>query len=224
MYFVKHFLICICFILFNLVGFAQINQYHDDGTRHGLWEKKFEGTEQIRYTGRFDHGVEVGKFKFYKRGFSSQPTAIKTFSNKGRVADLVYYSQAGNVISKGRLVNRKREGTWLHYHKNSSKVLTEENYKEDKLNGKQTTFYDNGHVAETTEYVEGKKEGKQLVYSVKDILIKEFTYQNGVLEGINKFYSGKGNLIIEGNYKNDKKVGTWKYYENGKLINEKTYK
>ncbi len=221
---VKHFLIGIFLVLFSAVSFAQINQYHADGTRHGLWEKKFKGTDQIRYTGRFDHGVEVGEFKFYKRGFSNQPSAIKTFSNNGRVADLVYYSQNGNVISKGRLVNRNREGKWLHYHKNSTKVLTEENYKEDQLHGLQTTYYDNGHVAETIEYVEGKKHGKQLVYSVKDILIKEFTYENGLLEGINKFYTGRGILTIEGNYHNDKKIGVWKYYENSKLVNEKTYK
>ncbi len=221
---VKHFLIYI-FLGFSIFSVsAQINQYHADGTRHGLWEKKFDGTDQIRYTGRFDHGVEVGEFKFYKRGFSNQPSAIKTFSNNGRVANLVYYSQSGYIISKGQLVNRKREGKWLHFHKNSSKILTEEYFKDDKLHGLQTTYYDNGHIAETTEYVDGKKQGKQLVYSVKDILIKEFTYENGVLEGVNKFYTGRGILSIEGNYHNDKKTGVWKYYENGKLVNEKTYK
>lgn len=221
---VKHFLIHGCLVLFNLSVFAQINQYHSDGTRDGLWEKKFKGTEQIRYTGRFDHGVEIGEFKFYKRGFSTQPSAIKTFSNQGRIADLVYYSQRGNVISKGRLVNKKREGKWLHYHRNSSKVMTEEHYKNDLLDGLMTTYYDNGHIAETTEYSKGKKQGKQLVYSVKDVLIKEFTYENGVLEGVNKFYSGRGILIIEGNYRNDKKIGVWKYYEGGKLVREKLYK
>ncbi len=224
MYFIKHFLILCCFILNNLVCYGQINQYHTDGTRHGLWEKKFKGTDQIRYTGRFDHGVEVGEFKFYKKGFSTQPSAIKTFSNNGRIADLVYYSQKGTIISKGRLVGRKREGKWLHYHRNSTKIMTEENYKEDLLNGLMTTYYDNGHVAETTEYEKGKKHGKQLVYSVKDVLIKEFTYSNGVLEGSNKFYSGRGVLIIEGNYHNDKKTGVWKYYEGDKLVREKLYK
>lgn len=221
---IKYFLIHIFFVFFSIAGIAQINQHHADGTRHGLWEKKFKGTEQVRYIGRFNHGVEVGQFKFYKRGFSSQPSAIKTFSDNGKIADLVYYSQGGNVISRGRLVDRKREGEWLHYHKNSKQVLTREYYKDNELDGIQTTYYDNGHVAETIEYLSGKKNGKQLVYSVKDILIKEFTYQNNVLEGLNRFYSGRGNLIIEGNYHNDKKVGTWKYYENKKLVREKVYK
>jgi len=224
MVFAKHFTIYVLLGFFCSGIFAQINQYHADGTRHGLWEKKFEGTEQIRYTGKFDHGVEVGEFKFYKRGFSNQPSAIKTFSNNGTVANLVYYSQRGNIISKGQLINKKREGEWLHYHRNSTKILTKENFKDDQLYGLQTTYYDNGHIAETTEYVAGKKNGKQLVYSLKDILIKEFTYENGVLEGPNKFYTGRGKLTIEGNYHKDKKVGVWKYYENEKLVNEKLYK
>jgi len=203
--------------------FSQVNQYHDDGTRHGLWEKKFEGTDQIRYTGNFDHGVEIGVFKYYLKGFPQHPSAIKTFLKKGEEAEIVYYSQKGKVISKGKLINRKREGKWEYYHNRSGNVMTIENYKNDVLEGQRVIYYENKQISETAEYQQGKKEGKQLVYSVKGVLIKEFTYKNDMLEGVNKFFNGRGQLTIEGKFEKNKKIGIWKYYAQGKLVKQKQY-
>ena len=53
------------FILTSSLLFAQqenSNQVDANGKRHGKWTKYFEGTEQIRYTGEFNHGQEVGTF------------------------------------------------------------------------------------------------------------------------------------------------------------------
>lgn len=216
-----HFLIAFSFIAQSFFG--QINQYHEDGTRHGLWEKKFDKTDQIRYTGNFNHGIEIGKFKYYTKGFPKQPSAVKSFSDKGRKAEIIYYTQKGTPISKGTLINRKREGRWEYFHNRSSNLMMVENYENDVLQGTVTSYYQNKQISETTQYVNGKKEGKQLVYSIKGILIKEFTYLNNLLNGSNKFYNGKGLLTINGNYNKNKKIGVWKYYENSKLIKEKQY-
>jgi len=219
---VKHFLIKL-FFTFSSIAFSQANQYHEDGTRHGLWEKKFPGTDQIRYTGNFDHGVEIGEFKYYTKGYSKHPSAIKTFSENGTVAEIVYFTQLGKKISHGKLINRKREGKWEYFHNRSGNLMMVENYVNDLLEGTRTSYYENKQASETIEFVKGKKEGKQLVYSVKGTLIKEFTYKNDVLNGPNKFFTGKGVLIIDGNYKNNKKTGLWKYYQNGQLVKEKQY-
>ncbi len=211
------------FFLFSLSIFSQVNQYHEDGTRHGLWEKKFEGTDQIRYTGNFNRGIETGEFKFYTRGFPKQPSAIKTFSENGKKAQIVYYSQRGKKISEGQLIDRKREGKWKYYHNKSGNIMMIENYQNDMLQGTRTSYYDNNQISETIEFVNNNKEGKQLIYSVNGVLIKEFTYRNNKLHGANKFFNGKGELTIDGNYRNNKKTGVWKYYKGGNLIREKQY-
>ncbi len=211
------------FFLFSLSIFSQVNQYHDDGTRHGLWEKKFDGTDQIRYTGNFNRGVEIGEFKYFSKGFPKQPSAIKTFSENGKKAAIVYYSQRGKKISKGQLIERKREGKWEYYHNGSGNIMMVENYQNDMLQGTRTSYYENKQISETIEFVNDKKEGKQLIYSVNGTLIKEFTYKNNKLHGPNKFFNGKGELTIDGNYKNNKKTGVWKYYNGGNLIREKQY-
>lgn len=210
-------------VLFVNLLFSQINQYHSDGTRHGLWEKKFEGSDQIRYTGNFNHGVEVGVFKFYTKGFPKQASAVKTFFDNGKKANIVYYAQNGKEIAKGVLIDKKREGKWEYYHNITGNIMTEEFYENDQLEGTRTTYYDNKQVSETIEYKNGKKEGKQLVYSIKGVLIKEYTYKNDLLEGINKIFTGKGVLRIEGNFKQNKKTGLWSYYDYGKLIRQKQY-
>ena len=214
-----------CFTLFNTnIIKAQKNQFDADGKRHGLWQKNFEGTNQIRYTGTFDHGNETGTFKFYAQGFPKKPSAIKEFSENGKKALVTFYTQKGNVISKGHLVNKKREGEWKYYHKDSDKLMMVENYVNDKLEGERLSYYNNGQVSEKSNFVNGKKEGQELVYSLKGVVLKEFNYKNDLLNGINKYFNGKGELTIEGMYKNNKKIGVWKYYENGKLVREKKQK
>lgn len=220
------FIINTLFLIYGAVSLAQINQYHDDGTRHGVWEKMFEGTKQIRYSGTFDHGIEVGDFKFYTRGFTKQPTAIKTFSENGKKAEVRFYFQNGKLISKGIELNRKKEGKWEYYHnKRNDRLMMVEYYENGLLEGERLSYYESGAVSEKINFLHGKKQGKQLVYSVKGVLIKEFTFENDELNGANKFYSGKGVLIIEGIYKDDKKQGLWKYYDaQGNFTREKRYK
>ena len=204
---------------------AQVNQYNEDGTRQGLWQKNFEGTNQIRYIGQFNKGIEVGEFRFFKKGFPNMPTAIKIFSENGTKADVTFFTQRGNVICKGVERNKKREGKWIYYHRDGKKVMVEEYYVDGKQEGEQITYYENGVVSERVSYVNDQKHGKELVYSVKGVLIKEFTYVNGLLEGVNKFYSGRGHITIEGMYKQNKKIGVWNYYDaNGKIIDQKRHK
>ena len=219
------FLIYTLIFIISIVTNAQKNQYHEDGTRHGVWEKKFEGTEQVRYSGQFDHGVEIGDFKFYSKGFPKQATAIKTFSENGKKAQIRFYSQRGKLISQGVEIDRKKEGKWEYYHNNSDKIMMVEYYENGLLEGERVSYYESGVVSEKISFLNGKKHGKQLVYSVKEVLIKEFTYANDELNGVNKFFTGRGILSIEGIYKDDKKQGVWKYYDaTGNLINEKRYR
>lgn len=212
-------------LLLFLTAFSyaqEINQFDADGKRHGVWKKNFEGTKQLRYEGTFDHGKEVGEFKFYKLiKRKSVLTATKLFNANDASAEVKFFASTGKVISEGKMMGKKYIGEWKYYHNRSSQVMTQENYNDKgELEGEKLVYYKDGVVAERANYIAGKLEGKSYWYSVKGVVLKEFLYENDELHGIAKYFNGKGELLAEGNYKNGKKDGIWKYYDNGKLTKE----
>ena len=90
----KHILVSI-WMLF-CYGFTiqsqEVNKIDNQGLRHGLWQKFFEGTKQLRYTGTFEHGKEIGAFKFYDKS-GGHPTAIKTYTKGEELLDVVFYTK-----------------------------------------------------------------------------------------------------------------------------------
>ncbi|GAA0728824.1 hypothetical protein GCM10009430_38260 [Aquimarina litoralis] len=212
------------FIFFISIGHSQeFNAFDKEGKRHGRWQKKYDNSDQIRYEGTFNHGKEIGEFKFYKPNSGNVPTAIKIFSKDNDSVQIKYYTARGKVISEGKMLGKDRVGTWVYYHRGSTKVMMTEEYKLGKLDGEQKTYFESGQLTEKTIYEKGEKQGKRIVYSEKGIMIKEFTYENDQLHGITKYYDANGNVQIEGNYKRDRKDGIWNYYENGKLIEQKRF-
>ncbi|WP_062059537.1 toxin-antitoxin system YwqK family antitoxin [Aquimarina longa] len=216
------FLFFVLTVSFSVLG-QEYNQYDANGKRHGKWQKKYDNSDQLRYEGTFDHGKEVGEFKFYKPNSGNLPTAVKLFSKNNDTINLRYFSQKGKVISEGLMVGKNRTGLWKYYHKNSDKTMMTEYYEYDKLNGEQLTYFENGQLTEKIIYVNGKRNGKRVIYSEEGLIMKEFMYENDQLHGVTKYYDTKGILIIEGNYKRDRKNGVWKYYKDGKLSEQKIY-
>ena len=211
---------------YTIVAFAQdINQFDTEGKRHGIWKKNFEGTEQLRYEGEFDHGKEIGLFKFYilvKK--KSVLSATKLFNANDDSAEVKFLSSRGKTISEGKMVGKTYVGKWIYYHNNSDKIMTVETYDYNGvLQGERLVYYDNGQLAEKATYVDGKIEGLSEVYSLKGVVLKSFIYENGELHGPSKSFNGKGEMLSEGQYKRNKKTGIWKFYENNKLVDEKNF-
>lgn len=216
-------------LLFSVLITAQdINQFDDYGKRHGIWKKYFDDTTVLRYEGEFNHGKEIGLFKYYKNiDKQASLTATKQFNLEDNKAYVTFFASTGKVISEGLMNGKIYIGVWKYYQRRNDKLLTLENYDEQgNLDGDRFVYYENGQVAEKQFYKHGQLEGPSYWYSEKNIVLKEFHYVNGVLHGAAKFYSPKGELIIEGQYKNGKKHGIWKYYEKGVITEEKdfTYK
>ena len=210
----------------SIIAFAQdINQFDANGKRHGIWKKNFEGTKQLRYEGEFNHGKEIGLFKFYKLvRKKSVLSATKLFNVNDNSAEVKFLTSRGKTISEGKMVGKTYVGKWTYYHKNSDKVMTIETF-DDKgvLQGERLVYYDNGQLAEKSTYVDGNLEGISEVYSLKGVVLNSLNYVSNELHGISKSYNGKGELLVEGNYKKGKKTGVWKYYENNKLVKEKDF-
>jgi antitoxin component YwqK of YwqJK toxin-antitoxin module len=213
-------------ILFCAIsGFSQsdINQMDAQGNRHGLWKKTFEGSKQIRYEGTFEHGKEVGEFKFYCESCKDKPSVVKNFTGKDGMADVKYFTIKGKLVSEGKMKDKDRIGEWVYYHEKSKSVMTRENYAKGKLEGKVTTYYTNGKITEETNYKNGIKEGENNYYSPEGVLLKKLLYREDKLQGPALHYDAYGNLVIEGFYKDDKKHGLWKYYKDGKVVLEETF-
>lgn len=219
------FMICLTFGLSNVYAQSAINQFDNNGKRHGVWKKNFEDTKEVRYEGQFDHGKEIGLFKFYKLvRKKSVLTATKAFNPNDDVAEVKFLASNGKIISKGRMNGKNYIGEWLYYHFDSDEIMTKENYDPDGLlTGKKHVYFENGQIAETLFYKNGKEEGNAKNYSEKGIVLKDFNFKNGELHGPYKDFTPKGELIVEGQFKDGRKNGIWKYYENGELVNEKDF-
>ncbi|HET8803558.1 MAG TPA: hypothetical protein VFM72_03200 [Aequorivita sp.] len=201
----------------------KINQFDENGKRHGIWQKTYPNSDQLRYEGTFEHGKEVGLFKFYFEKSKDQPSATKLFSKDSDSVEAKFFTLKGELVSTGKLVAGKREGKWTYYHKGSDKIMMTEFYINDKLEGPSTTYFDNGKIAGELNYKNGVLHGKEKTYSEDGVLLKEFNYVNGKLNGSVTYYDVSGNISIKGQYKNNLQDGLWKYYRNGKLTEERTY-
>lgn len=214
------------FIICSSFMFAQeTNQLDSNGERHGIWKKYFENTQILRYEGEFNHGKEIGVFKFYKN-IRNKPvlSATKLFNANDDIAEVKFLASNGKVISEGQMDGKIYIGTWRYFQKNSDVLLTLEHYNDKgALTGEQLVYYPNSNIAEKRNYVNGKLEGIALWFSSKNVVLKEMVYDNDELHGPAKFYNPKGELVSEGQYKRDKKDGVWKYYESGQLVNEKDF-
>ena len=208
----------------GLVSAQQFNQFDANGKRHGKWKKNFEGSTVLRYEGEFNHGKEIGQFKFYKN-INGKPilTATRDFHANG-TAKVTFYASNGKVISEGLMSGRTYIGPWKYYHNNSNQLMTLEHYNTvGELHGDRIVYYPNGQIAEKTFYKKGVLDGNAIWYAENGIMIKNYMYSNGVLNGKASFYDKEGNLLVEGIYRKDKKHGIWKYYESGKLKEEKDF-
>lgn len=211
----------ICLVNTEATAQQEINQTDANGLRQGPWQKKFAGTNQLRYEGQFKDGKEVGLFKFYCEDCKSQPMVTKAFS--GDTAAVKYYTVKGKLVSEGTMQGKKRIGEWVYYQEKSKAVMTRETYTNGELDGMKTTYYPHGQIAEELHYKNGLKQGANNYYAPNGVLLKKLTYVDDKLEGIGTYNDSNGTVEIEGNYRKGRKHGLWKYYKNGKLIKEETY-
>ncbi|HBR52759.1 MAG TPA: hypothetical protein DEA82_00670 [Flavobacteriaceae bacterium] len=207
----------------TLIAQDGINQTDAEGKRHGVWKKYYPNTKQLRYEGQFEHGNEVGTFKFYCQECGDNPTTVKEFTGNNKRAEVSYFTIKGKLVSKGMMEGKDRVGEWMYYHKTSNRPMSKENYSKGKLDGVQTTFYPDGKVTEEITYVDGVKQGENNYYSPENVLLKKLIYHNDQLHGPAEYYDANGNVTIKGYYKNGKKHGLWQYFKDGKLELEETF-
>ncbi len=201
-------------------GNDTINQVDKDGLKNGYW-KKINEKGMIKYTGRFDHGIPVGKFTyFYPDGITK---ARSEFSDNGRRTHTITYHHSGKVMSDGYYLDKKKDSLWSYYD-NSGAILKVEFYRHNMKEGVWKTYYDNGQVAEEITYKADKKDGPWKTYYPDGTLKLEASHLDGERDGDAKYYYPSGKLEVSGHYKMSVRTGEWFYYdEDGKLIKKEVY-
>jgi len=121
--------------------------------------------------------------------------------------------------------NNKKQGLETIKSIKTGKILKTNHWKNGKLHGVQTSYFDNGKIEKTVKYVDGKKSGVEKSYYQSGAIKSEKNYLKGKDDGAQKSYYENGRLEHEVSYRNDKAVGISKqYYENGKLSRTYEYK
>jgi len=212
----------ILFFLFSIPTLIaqESNKLDDKGLKHGLWKGIFEESKRPRYEGTFEHGKEIGIFKFFDDTKANTVIATREFNEKDNSCYTIFYNQKGLKVSEGKLVNKKYEGEWKYFHLNSTNIMSIENYKNGKLEGIRKVFYRNNSIAEETLYKNGLKEGIYKKYAENGVVLEEINYKNNIFEGLSTFRNTKNEIVSKGNYVNGKKSGEWQFIKNGKLITE----
>ena len=205
-------------MLSGVFGFAQEhNKLDENGKKHGLWKGFYEESKRLRYEGTFDHGKEIGLFKFFDDTKVATVIATREFNANDNSCYTIFFNQKNNKVSEGKVVNKQFEGEWKYYHENSPQVMTLEYYSNGKLNGVRKVFYKSGILAEETTYKNGVKDGLYKSYAENGIVMEESNYKNGLYDGPATFRTATNELSAQGVFKNGKKVGLWKILEKGKL-------
>lgn len=210
----------------NAAVFAQdeTNKLDAKGNKHGVWKGYYPESKRLRYEGTFDHGKEIGTFKFYDDTKAVTVIATREFNPKDNSVYTIFYDQGKHKVSEGKQVNKLNEGLWKYYHEGLPDLMTTENYKAGKLTGKRTVFYRGSgvpgeeNVAEETNYSNGQKNGNYKKYTLKGVVLEDSNYKKDQLDGPAVYNDPLGKLSSKGNFKNGKKVGIWEFYKDGKLI------
>lgn len=205
-------------LLISISVFAQdINKLDENGKKNGLWKGFYEGSKRPRYEGAFEHGKEIGTFKFYDDTKAGIVIATREFNAKDNSCYTIFYNQNKNKVSEGKVLNKQFEGEWKYYHEDLSSIMTLELYVNGKLNGIRKVFYKSGEIAEETTYKDGIKNGVYKSYAENGIVLEESIYKNGEYDGQAIYRNVDNQIAAQGLFKNGKKVGIWKMLEKGKL-------
>ena len=218
----KRFLAIIVVLALNTIANAQtdINQLDGKGNKNGMWKGYYPESKRLRYDGLFDHGKEVGTFKYYDDTQAQSVIATREFNKKDNSAYTIFYNQSKNIVSEGKVVNKLYEGQWKYYHENSKVLMTLEQYVKGKLEGTRSVFYPDAKIAEETNYTHGVKNGPYKKYTTNGVVLEESNYKNGQFDGKATYRDPQGNIVAQGLYVNGKKKGIWQFYANGKLVSE----
>lgn len=193
-----------------------INNTDAEGRKQGKWIKEYPDGN-ILYEGSFKDDKPSGEFKRYYTDGTLQ--SLLVYSENGDEAAAAIYYPNGFIASKGRYVNKAKEGKWQFFSFVAEEILiSEEEYSKGVRNGLSINYYPDRMVAVKQYYSNGVRHGEFLKYHNSGSVNLKASYVKGKLDGSFEAYFENGNPELNGQYKGDLKEGTWLIYkEDGTL-------
>jgi antitoxin component YwqK of YwqJK toxin-antitoxin module len=189
---------------------TKINQTDPQGKKQGHWIKKYPDNT-IMYEGFFKDDHPVGEFKRYYENKTLKSILQYNISGKEVVATI--YHPNGNIASKGKYINQKKEGKWQFYSAvTKGYLISEESYSGDKKNGLSLKFYPDSTVAEKVNYINDTKQGEWIQYYPSGAICTKSNYVDGKINGKFEVWFENGKIEFSGQYKNNARDGPWLIY------------
>lgn len=162
-------------------------------------------------------------------------TKVKyTYFQNGRMATEMHYrfgKETGTTIYNHEkypyaameieMKKGMRNGKFIKRYFNNSLEITAF-YKNDKLEGVETMFYQDGQIMSQINYVNGVKNGAAISWFSNGVISAQGSFVNDLWDGLWEHFDERGCLIREGNFV----VGSgnqFTYDSFGKLISETNY-
>lgn len=190
----------------------EINKSDQDGKKQGRWIKNYPNGK-VMYEGFFRNDYPEGEFRRYYEDGTMK--SLLVFSNRGTEAKAILYYPNGLKASSGKYTNQLKEGLWLFYSFTVKDLLiSEAEYKENKLNGLMINYYPDGKAAEKIRYRNNLKHGECLKYFPDGTVTLRTNYENGLVNGRFEAFHENGKPEMTGQYKNNLREGPWVIYRN----------
>jgi len=206
------FLVLLSLFPLTVMQGQDINRSDQDGKKQGRWIKNYPNGK-VMYDGFFRNDKPEGEFRrYYEEGALK---SLLVFSNNGTEARAILYYLNGLTASSGKYINQLKEGKWQFYSYTVKDLLiSEAEYKEDKLNGLMINYYPDGKAAEKINYRNNLKHGECLKYYPDGTLTLRTNYENGKINGRFEAFHENGKPEMTGQYKDNLREGPWVIYRN----------
>jgi len=211
----------------SLVAIGQfetnLNKTDQQGRKQGHWIKKY-ANDCIMYDGYFIDGYPVGEFKRYYEDKTLKSLLI--FSENGNEAAASVFHPNGYIASKGKYINKMKEGKWQFFSVSiNGYLICEENYIGNFKNGQSLKFFPDSTIAERIYYTNNVKQGEWIQYYPSGAICLKSNYLNNKINGKFEVWFENGKLEFSGQYNNDSRDGLWLIYSrDGKLKYKLEYK
>jgi antitoxin component YwqK of YwqJK toxin-antitoxin module len=189
---------------------TSVNQTDSRGRKQGHWIKRYPD-QTILYEGYFKDDHPVGELRRYYEDKTIK--SVLQFSKDGKEANAILYHPNGNIASKGKYVNQKKEGKWQFFSAmNKDYLISEDIYTGDRRNGVSVKFYPDSTVAERVRYVNDIRQGEWTRYYPNGSILLKSNYLNDRIDGKFESWTEDGKIEYSGQYKNDARDGLWLIY------------
>jgi len=201
--------VCKNVVCFSLILLSSLNLLAQDtnrtsatGKREGKWVGYYEGTNNKRYEGVFENGLEQGVFLFYENTPNATVIAKRDFSKGNGIAFTTFYDSKGKKVSEGNFKDKLKQGKWVYYHIDGTTIMAEEIYVNGKLDGIRKVFYDSGKPSDEMNYKNGVLNGKLFKYAENGQIISEEFYVNDAKHGKAIYRDSTGKIVEEIDFEN----------------------